>query len=235
MTWVLRATLIWLLVLTAPAVWLCKTGVTKTVQLMPDAITFEGGCGFHAPIAAPSFLRTEADGLENATASQLRLFENGKELGPPHSMGVTIEAQGRGVFGHWTDHVCFSSSDATDPRTNGRKYTAQYPVYLPSKIAVVGFLGPVVLLALAGTLYSLWRVATRRRRAAVGMRGWPGEAAASQWSFATLREVSAANSLFYLAGWAAFYTVALILVAASLTADQMPGKTFQINFEYKVF
>lgn len=56
-------------------------------------------------------------------ASILRVFEDGKELGPPHSMHEDVRTRGKGAFSHWYDSLYLSSSDNTDPRTNGRKYT----------------------------------------------------------------------------------------------------------------
>lgn len=73
------------------------------------------------------------------------------------------------------------------------------------------------------------------QRAAAALASEPDEAMTREWSFATLRELRSANSLLRLAGWAVFYTVALALITASMTAANTPGKSFQINFEYKVF
>ncbi|HUS80719.1 MAG TPA: hypothetical protein VM283_05580, partial [Armatimonadota bacterium] len=61
---------------------------------------------------------------ESSGKSQLRLFENGRELGPGHALHADIREQGAGRFSHWTaDGLYFSASDNTDPRTNGRTYT----------------------------------------------------------------------------------------------------------------
>jgi len=57
------------------------------------------------------------------TSSTLRLFENGKELGPAHTAHKNIRKHGKGSFSHWGNTLYFSSSDNTDPRRNGRKYT----------------------------------------------------------------------------------------------------------------
>jgi hypothetical protein len=78
-----------------------------------------------------------------------------------------------------------------------------------------------------------WAVLTQRAAAIIDSE--PDEAGAREWSLTTLRELGSVGSLLRLAGWTAFYTVALILIAASLTAESVPGKNFQINFEYKVF
>ena len=65
-----------------------------------------------------------------ATPSTLRIFENGKELGPAHSWHADIRSLGMGRFSHWggsdgtqPSALYFSASDNTDPRTNGRMYT----------------------------------------------------------------------------------------------------------------
>jgi len=56
-------------------------------------------------------------------ASQLQLLENGRPLGPGHALHQTIRDVGQGTFSHWIGHLYFSTSDGTDPRTNGRHYT----------------------------------------------------------------------------------------------------------------
>lgn len=70
-----------------------------------------------------SDLGTPSDSESNSLASTLRVFENGKELGPGHSMHADIRTKGKGLFSHWAGNLYFSSSDNSDPRTNGRKYT----------------------------------------------------------------------------------------------------------------
>ena len=65
-----------------------------------------------------------------ATLSTLRIFEDGRELGPAHSWHSDIRGLGIGRFSHWggTDGTSpsalyFSASDNSDPRRNGRTYT----------------------------------------------------------------------------------------------------------------
>jgi len=61
---------------------------------------------------------------ENAPKSSiLKLYENGKELGPAHTSHKDIRRYGKGRFSHWGNSLYFSASDNTDPRRNGRKYT----------------------------------------------------------------------------------------------------------------
>jgi len=55
--------------------------------------------------------------------STLRLFEDDKELLPAHSPHADIRAQGGGHWSHWgSSTIYFSTSDNSDPRTNGRTY-----------------------------------------------------------------------------------------------------------------
>lgn len=55
--------------------------------------------------------------------SRVRVFENGKELGPGHCTHEEVRSKGGGRFSHWRTHIFFSTSDNTDPRANGRTYT----------------------------------------------------------------------------------------------------------------
>jgi hypothetical protein len=60
--------------------------------------------------------------------SRLLLYEDGKLLGPAHSAHVDIMAEGLGRWSHWgARSIQFSSSDNTDPRTNGRQYRIANP------------------------------------------------------------------------------------------------------------
>ncbi|MCA6121823.1 hypothetical protein J6500_07905 [Bradyrhizobium sp. WSM 1704] len=63
-----------------------------------------------------------ADSAEDPKRSKLRLFEDQTELGPAHSSANDIIAHGRGRFVHWSDTIQFSTSDNSDPNTNGRVY-----------------------------------------------------------------------------------------------------------------
>lgn len=68
-------------------------------------------------------LTDTGDSNEQPTISTMHLFENGVELGPAHSVHQDIRDYGKGRFSHWGTTIYFSSSDNTDPATNGRKYT----------------------------------------------------------------------------------------------------------------
>jgi hypothetical protein len=58
--------------------------------------------------------------------SAVRLFEDGLEIGPAHALHAVIARDGGGAFSHWGRLLYFSSSDRSDPVSNGRRYTVLY-------------------------------------------------------------------------------------------------------------
>ena len=66
---------------------------------------------------------TAPDTGTDPTASQLHIYENGRELGPAHSAHADIRTLGNGRFSQWQDGLYFSASDNTNPMANGRSYT----------------------------------------------------------------------------------------------------------------
>jgi hypothetical protein len=123
-----------------------------------------------------SVLGTGGDNPSQPWGSDLEIFENGVPLGPAHTMHGTIAKSGKGAYSHWGTSqdsvVLFSSSDNTDPRTNGRQYTIRVQprisfyvfvlVLLPiSALILHWLLGPwlnyaTVALAAAALVAWLW-------------------------------------------------------------------------------
>ena len=69
-----------------------------------------------------------SDTSEAPERSPFVLYENTTRLGPPHTEHTEIATHGRGRFSHWNNAgFIFSSSDGTNPRTNGRTYWAVIP------------------------------------------------------------------------------------------------------------
>lgn len=68
-----------------------------------------------------------ADSQRQPAISRLVILENGKPLGPAHSPVKEVLDIGQGRYSHWHDGsaqwLFFSTSDNSDPRTNGRTYT----------------------------------------------------------------------------------------------------------------
>jgi hypothetical protein len=55
--------------------------------------------------------------------SRVMVYEDGAPLQAPHTPHDLIRMEGAGRFSHWDGHIFFSTSDNSDPRTNGRTYT----------------------------------------------------------------------------------------------------------------
>jgi hypothetical protein len=81
------------------------------------------GSGFAYFVTVPA-LEDRADSAAMPTRSNHLVCENGHRLGPPHSTHADIAAKGNGRFSHWTSGFIFSTSDNSDPNTNGRRYWA---------------------------------------------------------------------------------------------------------------
>jgi 16S rRNA G966 N2-methylase RsmD len=73
-------------------------------------------------IALPH-LQFEADAIDAPRRSRLMVYENGVMLGLAHSLHDHIARYGNGRFCHWGRNLFFSTSDGTDPNTNGRAYS----------------------------------------------------------------------------------------------------------------
>lgn len=71
--------------------------------------------GYHLP--------QSGDTEQNPYISTLHLYENGVELGPAHATHKDIRKYGLGQYSHWGPYLYFSTSDNSNPLTNGRKYT----------------------------------------------------------------------------------------------------------------
>ncbi len=94
----------------------------ETLQIRRLETRFEksdGRCWF---LNIPD-LESIADDEQNPTRSTLLLFEDQNPLGSPHSLHKEIVKQGGGLYSHWKSVLYLSTSDGSDPNTNGRKYT----------------------------------------------------------------------------------------------------------------
>jgi hypothetical protein len=128
--------------------------------LAPQEIAQSSEIAFFVPIALDKAfpLMIAADGPAGPTASNLRLFENGKPL-QPHSPHVDIRNVGKGRFSHWgSNHsstLLFAASDNTDPRSNGRTYTIQASPEIPTGLLIY-FTLPLAVLLIQRWLPNKW-------------------------------------------------------------------------------
>ena len=72
-----------------------------------------------------------ADSDDDKSRSPIEVYENGKRLGPAHSTFADVEKLGEGRFAHHRTRgvtiIYWSSSDNSDPTTNGRAYWVVRP------------------------------------------------------------------------------------------------------------
>ena len=87
----------------------------KASGIITDIQPELGNC-YIAPI--PGWIVSDSNGHSN-----LNIYENGKLLGPAHSVHRNIRELGSGRYSHWAGCVLFSASDNSDPGTNGRIYS----------------------------------------------------------------------------------------------------------------
>jgi hypothetical protein len=91
-----------------------------------------------APPAAPWLaLRGDDHGV---VRSRLELREDGRPLPSPHASQAAVERSGAGRFLHLrASELYFSTSDGSDPRSNGRRYVAVSPATPSPALAAVLF------------------------------------------------------------------------------------------------
>lgn len=166
------ATLVGVILLAAPWLLLAVLGASAGMiraAIAPSAMVEEEGVGWRAQVT-PTAVRGRLYGLifefpsdhGSSTTSSLRLFEDDRELGPSSAVHRDIRELGNGRFSHWRRDLFFSTSDNSDPRTNGRRYSIESPVE-PSRTALL----LAILASLAGAIV-LWSSATVQGRTA----GW---------------------------------------------------------------
>jgi hypothetical protein len=98
----------------------------------------------------PSRVVAAVEGDDNGRqASPLELREDGRPLGPAHAMHEDIRRLGAGRFSHWGSALIFSSSDNSDPRTNGRAYSLTWPLRVPGGFSDAALALGVALLLMA--------------------------------------------------------------------------------------
>jgi hypothetical protein len=126
-----------------------------TWRIDPTEVTPRAGHSFAWTLPKPALfpLAVVRSDSESSRSSQLRLYQDGHLLGPPHIADVLIADIGAGPYSHWGDAILFASADNSDPRTNGHVYEARAPV-VPAAWAIMA----------AGALFAAALVINWRRR-----------------------------------------------------------------------
>ncbi len=104
-----------------------KVAGTKILLQRPFREFLDSG---FAVVSTDRLFGALADTADDNFRSPIQLYEDDKPLGPAHSTHTDIGKVGRGSYSHWRYNYSiflFSSSDNTDPRTNGRNYWAVKP------------------------------------------------------------------------------------------------------------
>jgi hypothetical protein len=91
----------------------------RTLIPLNGPFNAQSGFGYVTPLPA---LEGVADSMEAPRRSRLMVYENGVMLGLAHSMHDHIVRYGKGRFSHWGPNLYFSTSDCSNPNTNGRSY-----------------------------------------------------------------------------------------------------------------
>jgi hypothetical protein len=89
-------------------------------------------------------------GQDDLGFSPVVVYENGIPLSSPNALHQTIKDEGNGGYSVWNGNLFFSSSDNSDPRTNGRKYELEWPHPLRTvfqRIAYIGSMLGLVMMA----------------------------------------------------------------------------------------
>lgn len=89
--------------------------------LVPLKRPYVDDVGHSVMLPFPDLARV-ADTKESPERSPLVVCEDGKAMGPGHVDHVDIFNIGLGRYSHYGDWLRFSSTDNTDPNTNGRQY-----------------------------------------------------------------------------------------------------------------
>jgi hypothetical protein len=102
---------------------ICPAGDRTTLK-GPFTKPWADGNAFRADIPE---LQGIADSSVLPTQSPLALCEGQTRFWRSHSLHNDIRTEGSGRFSHWIKEVYFSTSDNSDPNTNGRSYTVVKP------------------------------------------------------------------------------------------------------------
>jgi hypothetical protein len=102
---------------------------------------------------------------KRGTSAPAKVLENGIALAVPDAPHAHIADKGTGRYSLWGGNLYFSTSDNSDPRTNGRKYELHWPVPVNYFIVWMVYLLAIIITGFMG--YSLRQDISHRNGSAV--------------------------------------------------------------------
>jgi 4-amino-4-deoxy-L-arabinose transferase-like glycosyltransferase len=176
-------------------------GPEQQVNLESSRIVSTGGHMFAYEL---SKLEATADSNVDPFRSSLEILEDGRRLGPAHSMHADIMQAGAGRFSHFSQFLYFSASDNSNAAANGRTYSIRYRSRLhpawPAAFALVTFV--LTFLSASATAGGHSSVAPRHFRTA-------------------LREARAPGLVLFAAFLALLHLLAQLLIAPDMAAQDL--------------
>ena len=122
----------------------------QVIYFQADDIRHDSDCAYifevvDRPVGWP-VTRFIGDSASAAPSSKMVLLEDGRPLGPAHATHDDIRGQGAGRYSHWGQSIYFSSSDCTDPRTNGKSYEASATASISKTTGLISLLAFLTLI-----------------------------------------------------------------------------------------
>ena len=125
--------------LNALIAWWVVIGIEVEYPIPPDQIAFKEGHSYEYRLPN-RLLRVRTDSQLDKRRAESALREDGKPIGPAHGNHRSIISIGMGKYSHWDSTLYFSTSDNSDPRTNGRHYSLISRGRLPSDFLILSVL-----------------------------------------------------------------------------------------------
>jgi 2-polyprenyl-3-methyl-5-hydroxy-6-metoxy-1,4-benzoquinol methylase len=94
--------------------------VPGRVQMLEPPFRESSGHMFY--LSRPDLTHLADNAHESLNDSPVYIFENGRQLPHPHALHADIAKVGLGRFSHWGQDLLLSTSDNTNPNSNGRTY-----------------------------------------------------------------------------------------------------------------
>ena len=132
-------------------------GIPRSIVLDPDRMEIPAPYNYIYVIDPVPFFETTPDTAEFGGRSRLSFREAGRRdgkiiVGTPHNSREDVVKLGGSRFLHWgedgKDILYFSTTNGSNPKTNGRKYLIDFKIYLEPRGALYSGIAAVFLFAL---------------------------------------------------------------------------------------